>query len=137
MLATAGCTESIRNHGYLPGEEDLANVVVGLDTRDTVAETLGPPTTAGILSGGNFYYVGDKVRSYAWQAPKIIEREIVAVTFDQAGVVENVTRYGLEDGRVVPIVRRVTETSDGDISFIRKLFGNIGGLSTDGLLGNN
>ncbi|MGX9354072.1 outer membrane protein assembly factor BamE [Roseobacteraceae bacterium S113] len=132
-LLVAGCTERIRNHGYLPTEDELSFVVVGVDTRDTVADAIGPPTTAGILSGGNYYYVGDEVRHYAWRKPEVIDRQIVAVTFDEAGVVENIVRYGLEDGRVVPLVKRVTKGSDGDISFLRKLFGNIGGLDLSSL----
>lgn len=132
----SACTEQIRNHGYLPSEEDLSNVIVGIDTRDTVADAIGSPTTAGVLSNGTFYYVGDTVRHYAHQKPKIIEREIVAITFDQDGVVSNIVRYGLEDGKVVPLVKRVTKSSDGDISFLRKLFGNIGGLDLGALDGS-
>ena len=135
-LVLAGCSEQIRNHGYLPSDEELSEIIVGIDTRDSVAETIGSPTTAGVLSGGDFYYVGDRVRHFGWQKPQIVERQIVAVTFDAAGVVQNIVRYGLEDGRVVPLVRRVTETSDGDINFLRQLFGNIGGLDTGSFFGD-
>jgi hypothetical protein len=44
-------------------------------------------------------------------------------------VVQNIERFGLEDGQVVPLARRITRSGDGDISFIRKLFGNIGALN--------
>ena len=53
--------------------------------------------------------------------------------FDADGVVRNITRYGLEDGRVVALTRRVTVTGDGDIGFIRQLFGNIGGINLGGI----
>ena len=43
-LLGAGCSAQYRNHGYVPSEEDLAEVVIGVDTRDSVAETLGAPT---------------------------------------------------------------------------------------------
>jgi len=71
------------------------------------------------------------MRHFAWQAPEEINREVLAVSFDPDGVVDNITRYGLEDGNVVPLTRRVTKTTDGELSFIRKLFGNIGGISLD------
>lgn len=127
-MILSACAAQFRNHGYLPNEEELSEVLVGIDTRDTVAETIGTPSTSGVLDGGDFYYVGDTVRTFGWQKPKVVDREIVAITFDADGVVQNIVRYGLEDGQVVPIVQRVTESSDGDISFLRKLFGNIGGL---------
>ena len=125
----SACVAQYRNHGYLPSDSELADVIVGVDTRDTVAETIGVPGTSGVLDQGNYYYVGSRVRHYGAFPPEIVEREIVAVEFDADGVVRNITRYGLEDGNVVPLTRRITRTSDGELSFIRRLFGNIGGIS--------
>ena len=66
----------------------------------------------------------------------LIPDKALAITFDDAGVVQNIVRYGLEDGKVVPLVQRVTESSDGDISFLRKLFGNVGGLDLSSAFNN-
>ncbi|WP_417524854.1 outer membrane protein assembly factor BamE [Marinovum sp.] len=129
----SACVAQYRNHGYLPSDTELADVIVGVDTRDTVAETIGVPGTSGVLDQGNYYYVGSRVRHYGAFPPEIVEREIVAVEFDADGVVRNITRYGLEDGRVVMLTRRVTVTGDGNIGFIRQLFGNIGGISLGGI----
>lgn len=133
-LALGACVAQVRNHGYLPSDAQLSEIVIGVDSRETVSDLVGSPTTAGVLSGGNFYYVGDTTRTIAWRAPEVVQREIVEITFDEAGVAQNITRYGLEDGRVVPITRRVTETTDGDIGFIRRLFGNIGGIDAGSVL---
>lgn len=129
----SACVAQYRNHGYLPSDTELADVIVGVDTRDTVAETIGVPGTSGVLDQGNYYYVGSRVRHYGAFPPETVEREIVAVEFDANGVVSNITRYGLEDGRVVMLTRRVTVTGDGNIGFIRQLFGNIGGISLGGI----
>ncbi|MCJ7871995.1 outer membrane protein assembly factor BamE [Marinovum sp. 2_MG-2023] len=127
--ALSACVAQFRNHGYLPTDDELANVIVGVDSRDSVAESIGLPGTSGVLNAGNYYYIGSRVRHYGARAPQIIERQIVAVEFDSAGVVSNISRYGLEDGRVVTLTRRVTKSGDGDIGFVRQLFGNIGGLN--------
>ena len=132
----SACVAQYRNHGYLPTDEELQNVIVGVDTRDTVAESVGVPGIGGVLEGGNYYYVGSQVRHYGAYAPQTVDRQIVAVEFDPEGVVSNISRYGLEDGRVVTLTRRVTQVGDGDIGFIRRLFGNIGGLDLSGF-GNN
>ncbi|WP_323765560.1 outer membrane protein assembly factor BamE [Marinovum sp.] len=134
-VVLSACVAQYRNHGYLPSDADLADVLVGVDTRDSVAETIGVPGTSGVLDQGNYYYVGSRVRHYGAFPPEIIEREIVAVEFDATGVVRNITRYGLEDGQVVMLTRRVTVTGDGDIGFIRQLFGNIGGINLGGIGG--
>lgn len=129
LIATTACTAQYRSHGFVPPEEELQQIVPGVDTTASVEELIGAPTTAGVRNAGGFYYVQSDVRHYAWQKPQVIDREIVAITFDQAGVVSNIVTYGLEDGRVVPIQKRVTVSGDGELSFIRKLFGNIGGLN--------
>jgi outer membrane protein assembly factor BamE (lipoprotein component of BamABCDE complex) len=126
MTALVACTAQFRNHGYVPLEDDLANIVVGIDTRDSVAETVGAPSTGGILDNSGYYYVRTRVRHYAYQAPKVIDREVVAITFDKRGVVNNIERYGLEDGKVVPLERRVTDASVANLSFLRQLLGSLG-----------
>jgi len=125
-LALSACVASYRNHGYIPPDELLEEIVVGIDTRDSVEETAGPPSSAGILSESGYYYVRSRVRSFAYQAPRVVERQVLAITFDEAGVVNNIERFGLEDGRVVTLERRVTETSVVDRTFLRQLISAIG-----------
>ncbi|MBO6884127.1 MAG: outer membrane protein assembly factor BamE [Marivita sp.] len=128
-IALAGCTARYRTHGYVPSEDELQQIVPGVDTRGTVEDLIGVPSTSGTLNESGFYYIESDVRHFAWKAPEVVDREVLAITFDSAGVVQNIERFGLEDGQVVPLARRITRSGDGDISFIRKLFGNIGGLN--------
>lgn len=137
VLAVLGaCTAQHRVHGYTPSEADLQQIVPGVDTRSSVEDLIGVPAASGVLSDSGYYYIESEVRHFAYQRPKVTDRTVVAITFDQAGVVENIATYGLQDGRVITLNRRVTKTSDGDIGFIRKLFGNIGGISASQILGN-
>jgi len=131
VLGLSACSAQYRTHGYVPSEEDLQEIVPGVDTRGTVEDVIGVPSASGVANDGAFYYIESEMRHFAWQAPEEINREVLAVSFDPDGVVDNITRYGLEDGNVVPLTRRVTKTTDGELSFIRKLFGNIGGISLD------
>lgn len=130
----AGCSAQYRNHGYVPSEEELTEVVIGVDTRESVAETLGAPTAGGVLEEGGFYYVRSRVRTFGPRRPQEVSRELVAVTFDNSGTVANVERFGLEDGQVVTLSRRVTDNGLGNISFIRQLLGNLGSFDPNGLL---
>ena len=52
LLSLAACVERIRAHGYVPDEEQLSQITVGVDTRDTVSDVLGAPSTSGLI--GNF-----------------------------------------------------------------------------------
>jgi outer membrane protein assembly factor BamE (lipoprotein component of BamABCDE complex) len=134
VLGLTGCTAQTRTHGWTPSDATLQEIVPGVDTRAAVEDSIGVPTTSGVLNERGFYYIESDIRAVAWRAPQVVDRRIVAITFAENGVVEDIARYGLEDGRVVPLQRRVTQTVDGDIGFIRRLFGNVGGLSTNQLL---
>lgn len=135
MLGIAGCTAQYRNHGYVPDEEILSQVTVGVDTRDTVLEVIGAPTTSGVLDQGDFYYIRSRVKQFAWKRPEVIERTVMAVSFDQRGVVRNIETFGLEDGEVVRLQSRVTSSSTADKTFIRQLLGNLGRFNAASVLG--
>lgn len=135
MLVLGACAATFRDHGYAPDDETLSQIVVGVDTRDTVAEVVGQPSSAGILNEGGWYYVSSRYRNYTYNAPEEIDRQVVAITFDQGGVVENVERFGLAEGQVVPLSRRVTDSNIKGTTFIRQLLGNFGRLDPTQLLG--
>jgi outer membrane protein assembly factor BamE (lipoprotein component of BamABCDE complex) len=134
LALMAGCAPIARNHGYVPTDEDLAQIVVGADTRETVAQTIGNPSAGGVVDGSGYYYVRSRWETRAWRAPQEIDRQVVAVSFDGNGVVRNVERFSLRDGQIVPLSRRVTDSSIQNVSIIRTIFGNIGRLSADQVL---
>lgn len=125
----AGCSPIYRNHGYVPTEAELDQIVVGVDTRESVAETVGRPAASGLLNDTGWFYVQSRWQQLGARAPREIDRQVVAITFDDRGVVQNVGRYGLEDGNVVILSRRVTESNIRGVSFIGQLLGNVGRLT--------
>ncbi|MFO1203964.1 MAG: outer membrane protein assembly factor BamE [Tabrizicola sp.] len=126
VASVAACSPVYRNHGYVPSEEELAQVEVGKDTRETVGQKIGRPSTQGLLNDVGWFYVQSRYKHFGPRAPQEVERQVLAVTFNDAGVVENIARYGLEDGRVVQISRRVTETNVKGLSFIQQILGTFG-----------
>ena len=64
----------------------------------------------------------------------VILLALVISTAAGAGVVRNIERYGLEDGRVVPLARRVTETASANNTFLRQLLNNLGNFAADDFL---
>lgn len=134
LVVLVACTTQFRNHGYVPPEEDLALLEVGRDTRETVAATIGRPSTAGLLNDVGWFYVQSRYKLVGGMAPEEIDRQVVAITFTMDGVVENIERYGLADGQIVAISRRVTTPNVKSQGFLRQLFNNIGSINTGSLL---
>lgn len=136
LVALAACSTVYRNHGYVPTEEDLALVEVGKDTRETVQEKIGRPTAAGLLNDVGWFYVQSRWAYRGAFEPREIDRQVVAVTFTEAGTVSNVERFGLERGKVVPLSRRVTESNVKGLSVIQQLLGSFGRLSPGAITGD-
>ena len=128
-VSLTACAATFTNHGYIPPQEDLDLLVVGVDTKSSVEDSVGSPSSGGVLNDGGYYYVRSRIRSFGPTAPKVVERQVLAISFDTAGVVTNIERFGLEDGNVVPIARRVTESAVSNKTFLRQLLGNIGRIA--------
>lgn len=135
LLLAVSCTAVFRNHGYVPTEDELAAVVVGEDTRESVAAKIGRPSAQGLLNDVGWFYVQSRFRHYGPLEPQEIDRQVVAVNFTEDGVVSNIGRYGLQDGRVIEISRRVTATNIKGVTVISQLLGNIGRINAGDLLG--
>jgi len=129
LAVPSGCAATYRNHGYVPTDEDLAKVVVGKTTREQAAQAVGRPSAEGLLDGSAWYYVGSRWKFLGPFEPKEIERQVVAISFNTRGIVSNVERFGLEQGEVVTLSRRVTTSNIRGISFIRQMLGNIGNFN--------
>lgn len=134
VLGLAACTPVYRNHGYVPPDLDLAEVVVGQTRVEELPGLIGQPSAQGLLTGSGWYYVGSRWRHYGAAEPREISREVVAVTFMPDGTVGNVERFGLERGRIVVLSRRVTEGSVTEISMIGQLLGNLGNFQAGDLI---
>ncbi|WP_170759537.1 outer membrane protein assembly factor BamE [Ruegeria lacuscaerulensis] len=137
LAAVGACSPVFKNHGYIPPAEDLAEIKVGVDTRDSVMEAVGAPSSSGVVRDSGFYYVRSRVRHYGPKRPEVVSRELVAISFDDRGVVRNIERFGLEDGVVVQLDRRVTESSIEGKGFLRQLLGNIGNFNPANIPGAN
>lgn len=135
LVAATGCTRMYRNHGHVPTDDELASVVVGQTRREDLETLIGQPGSQGVLTGSSWYYVGYRVETYGLRPPQEVDRQVVAISFDDSGLVTNVERFGLERGRVVALSRRVTDSGVQSAGLVRQLMGNVGRFDAGSVLG--
>ena len=133
-LALVACNPIIRNHGYVPVEEDLALLEVGVDTKETAAPKVGRPSANGLLNDDAWYYVQSQWEARGPREPVEVDRQVVVLSFSESGTLQNVEKFGIEKGQVVPLSRRVTETNVRRQSVLKALFANFGRLGAAQLL---
>ena len=121
----SGCSPTVQVHGYVPSEADLSRIRPGFDDAGSVEEILGRPSSSGVLRDSAWYYVQSTVENLTWNAPKVVDRKVIAVNFTESGPVRDIRRYGLDDGRVIDLETRTTDTGGREMSVVEQLFGNL------------
>jgi len=117
----------MRVHGFVPSKSDLDQIVVGADTKLSIEEIAGQPSDTGLRDENTWYYVSSTVRNFMFLEPKVVDRTVLAMDFDDDGVLMAISEYGLEDGRVIDLETRITPTDRRRAGILSVLFGNLGG----------
>ena len=124
-LALAGCAAQVDRHGHVFSDVDLQQIQPGM-SKDQVRLALGTPDTTAAIGGDIYYYISSTRRTRPMQRPKVIDRKIVAVYFDQSESVRQIANYGLKDGRVFDFIKGKTPSQGKEQSLLAQLFGNLG-----------
>jgi outer membrane protein assembly factor BamE (lipoprotein component of BamABCDE complex) len=124
----AACNPTLRTHGYRYTDGEIPEFTPGEDTQATVLSALGNPSTRGMFDDNTWYYISATREYLAYLRPDTRERRVIAIRFDEDGVISAVDEYGLEDGRVVAFVDRETPTRGRELTLLEQLLGNVGRL---------
>lgn len=127
--SVAACESMVDVHGNAPATERLDMVKVGIFTRDDVAALLGSPSSTSLFGDDSWYYISNRFETWAFTAPKEVERQVVAIEFDTSGYVADVRRLTLDDARNVSMSDRETPTVGHDLGILEQLLGNVGRFS--------
>lgn len=133
-LGAAGCAPTYANHGFAPQIAELDALTAGADTRGSVLRKLGRPSSTSTFDSDVWYYVASRTEKFAFYQPKVVDRTVAVVRFDEFGVVTQVDRYGLEDGRIVSLVTSTTPTFGRELSVLQQIFSNVGKVDASQVL---
>lgn len=127
VLALAGCSETITKHGQLFRDSDLQQIQPGM-MQEQVRLALGSPTTTTTTGSGQvYYYISSTMSQKAFFAPDEIDRRVVAVYFNETGMVDRVANYGLKDGKIFDFLSSTTPAPGGnEDGILKQLFRNLG-----------
>ena len=125
-FAAASCAPDTAVRGNLPRPEKLAQVKVGLSTRNDVRELLGPPSSVGTFNDKVWYYISQTTEDAPMRLPVVLDRKVIEVHFNDTGIVEDITNLDKTAGRDIVPVPQTTPAAGHEPNLLRDLFGNIG-----------
>jgi outer membrane protein assembly factor BamE (lipoprotein component of BamABCDE complex) len=120
-LASA-CTPVVSERGYLPEQNVLDTIQVGQDTKTSVTEKLGNPSTESDYGSETWYYISSHQEQIAFNVPETTSQRVVAIEYNPAGQVANIHKFTLEDGHIVDLVSRETPARGRELTILQQLF---------------
>jgi len=125
--ASAACSPVQTYNGFNPDRNnaEIPDPQVGVDTRATVTQRFGTPSTTAVFDQTAWYYVSSVQERVAFYTPRITERRVMVVRFD-GDTVSAVEKFGLERGRIVSYDDNVTPTRGRELGVLEQLLGNVG-----------
>jgi len=126
LSATTACAPQINTRGNAVNMEDVAAIEPNVFTRDLVLNKLGSPSSSTSFGDDVWYYISERTETTAFFAPQLIDRQVVAVKFNQYGVVTSVDLVDETRAEQVKPVDRVTPTSGSSSGIIDQFLGNLG-----------
>jgi outer membrane protein assembly factor BamE (lipoprotein component of BamABCDE complex) len=123
-LLVMGCTPVVNNRGYLPDPDAEKAINIGRDTKTSVQQALGFPSTEATFTaaGDAWYYITAVEKQVAFFDATVQSRAILAVYFDKDGKVKDLKHYSLRDGHIVAFETRETPTKGRELTFLQQLF---------------
>lgn len=128
-IGLSACGNTVQLRGNTPDAQEIAEIKPGVHSRQDIIDLLGSPSTVSTFEDNKWYYIGQKTQQIAFMKPEVLDRQVLVITFDKSGIVEDTKTYNLADAHDVDPVARETPTEGRDLTLIQQLFGNIGKFS--------
>ncbi len=125
-LSLSACESRVHTRGNLLDPDRVADIRPGELNRDEVAEILGSPSSITPFGSDTWYYISQRTETFAFFAPKVMERQILAIYFDKKGNVIKVETVGLDRAQQIIPVARKTPTHGNKLTVLEQLVGNLG-----------
>lgn len=126
VLASA-CAPVVGIHGFQVVDVSPADVTPGSDTRETVLNRLGTPSTTSVFEPDTvWYYISQSTQKYTFNIAQVSQRVVTEITFGEDGRVASVRMLDLDDGQAIAMNTRQTPTRGRQLTILEQLLGNVG-----------
>jgi outer membrane protein assembly factor BamE (lipoprotein component of BamABCDE complex) len=110
----------------------LKELVPGTSTQADATALIGSPTAKATFDPNTWLYISEVMQTRIARTPGVDSQSIVALKFDDRGVLRDIKKYDQADAMPATIVARATPSPGTSASFLQQLFGNIGRFNPTG-----
>jgi outer membrane protein assembly factor BamE (lipoprotein component of BamABCDE complex) len=135
LLLLGGCSffeaQSVFRGNHVDADQ-LKELVPGTSTRADVTALIGSPTARATFDDNTWLYVAEVTRPRIGQVQGVLSQNVVVLSFNDQGVLQDVKRLDQDDSVPVSMVARSTPSPGTEASFLQQLLGNIGRFNAFG-----
>lgn len=124
-LAAGACNPITDNLGNRALKESVEQIQVGRTTKNEVVRLLGSPSNVAAFDANTWYYISARQVQLAFLKPRTTEQHVLAIRFDEAGVVKEMKELGLKNAQAAGYVDRTTPTRGGEPGLVRSLYDTV------------
>lgn len=125
FAALTACVPRVDYRGKAPETKDLAALQTGAHTQNDVLRAIGSPTFESAYGPKTWFYVHKKTETKAFLTPDIVEKNTIAITFNEKGIIEKIEDMDPEEQDITPI-SHATPTVGHDRTILQQVFSNFG-----------
>jgi outer membrane protein assembly factor BamE (lipoprotein component of BamABCDE complex) len=126
LAAFAGCANPVDQHGNLPEADRLSQIKPGTTDKATVTQLLGSPSSVAMFDGNTWLYISQKKRPRPVLQPELLDQEVLAIDFDDKGIVRDIEHRTMADGETVVPNPNATPAPGREFTVLEQLIGNFG-----------
>ncbi len=112
--------------------EAVESIEPGVHNQLEVARSLGTPSSSSLFGDETWFYISQYRTASALSMPQTESQTVVAVAFDDAGIVQEIAMLTIEDGIIINPLSRKTPTHGRELGLLEQLIGNIGRFDSTG-----
>ena len=128
-LLMAACDNITDLRGFAPAPGAVDKLEVGTQSREDVVRVVGSPSAVATFNPNVWYYISEKQEYWGPSKPWISEQNVIQITFNESGRVQNIKYYDLKDAQQITMVARITPTSGKELTVLEQILGNVGKFS--------
>lgn len=106
--------------------EQLKELTPGTSTKADVTAVIGSPTARATFNDNKWLYISELTQPRIGRTLGELNQKVVELTFDDKGVLRDITQRSAKDALPVTVIARTTPSPGTEASFVQQLLGNIG-----------
>ena len=121
LLINMACTPITKLSGYIPLESEMSRLKVGSSTKEEAVKNLGEPLTLRPSPSNSLLYVQQKQETFAFLKPRIRERVVLKLTFNESNILSRKEKFAGLDPEVYVLEKKIVVAEGRKLTFWQQI----------------